>query len=475
MANTIKHKRGSGSNPSASDLVAGEIAIRTDTGVLFTKKDDNTVASISGGLTDLGVSTTSSAVTVTSSTGNNATISEASSSAAGVMSTAHHDKLDGIESGATADQTASEILTAIKTVDGSGTGLDADLLDGVQGSSYLRSDADDIVSGHTKWQDTYEVRLGNSSDMKLHHTSGANYIDVAQQLLIRHGTETMIRCNDDADVQLYYDNSKKLNTTSSGIDVSGVVDIDSHVRHNGDTNTYFGFDGTDQINFYTSGSQRLKIDHNGMIYFNQYSTHTPGLSNTTVGGSFEALSSGGAFFSSRSDGPAYFANRNNDGNTMEFRRSGSTKGSISVNSSNTSFNTSSDYRLKENVVDLTGAITRVKQLQPKRFNFISDPGVTQDGFLAHEAATVVPWAVNGTHNQVELWGDYETDELPDGVSVGDPKLDDDGNTIPVMQGMDYGKVTPLLTAALQEAIAKIETLETQNADLLARVTALEGS
>ena len=104
--------------------------------------------------------------------------------------------------------------------------------------------------------------------------------------------------------------------------------------------------------------------------------------------------------------------------------------------------------------------------QPKRFNFIADPGATQDGFLAHEAATVLPWAVNGTHNQVQLWGDYETDELPEGVSLGDPKLDDDGNTIPVMQGMDYGKVTPLLTAALQEAIAKIETLETQNADCL---------
>ena len=143
MANTIKHKRGSGSNPSANDLVAGEIAIRTDTGVLFIKKDDNSVASISGGSTNLGVSTTSSAVTVTSSTGDNATISEATGSAAGVMSTAHHDKLDGIEANATADQSASEILTAIKTVDGSGSGLDADLLDGVQGSSFLRSDAAD--------------------------------------------------------------------------------------------------------------------------------------------------------------------------------------------------------------------------------------------------------------------------------------------------------------------------------------------
>ena len=70
--------------------------------------------------------------------------------------------------------------------------------------------------------------------------------------------------------------------------------------------------------------------------------------------------------------------------------------------------------------------------------------------------------------------------MPDGVSVGDNKLDEDGNTIPEHQGIDQSKLVPLLTAALQEAIAKIETLETQNttqatqiADLLTRVTALE--
>lgn len=101
MANTIQHKRGSGSDPDASDLVAGEIAVRTDTGVLFVKKDDNSVISISGGSTNLGTSTTTSAVTVTSSTGDNATISEANGSSAGVMSVAHHDKLDGIAAGAT--------------------------------------------------------------------------------------------------------------------------------------------------------------------------------------------------------------------------------------------------------------------------------------------------------------------------------------------------------------------------------------
>ena len=115
-------------------------------------------------------------------------------------------------------------------------------------------------------------------------------------------------------------------------------------------------------------------------------------------------------------------------------------GSISTNGSATAFNTSSDYRLKENVVDLDGAINRVKQLAPKRFNFIADADITVDGFLAHEAQAIVPEAVTGTHNEV----------------------DDEGN--PVMQGIDQAKLVPLLTAALQEAVAKIETLEQRLTD-----------
>ena len=119
-------------------------------------------------------------------------------------------------------------------------------------------------------------------------------------------------------------------------------------------------------------------------------------------------------------------------------------GSITTSGTSTAYNTSSDYRLKENVTDVTDGITRLKQLAPKRFNFIANPDTTVDGFIAHEAQAVVPEAVTGTHNEV----------------------DDEGNA--VMQGIDQSKLVPLLTAALQEAIAKIETLET-------KVAALEGA
>jgi len=124
-------------------------------------------------------------------------------------------------------------------------------------------------------------------------------------------------------------------------------------------------------------------------------------------------------------------------------------GSITVTSSSTAYNTSSDYRLKENVTNVTDGITRVKQLAPKRFNFIADADTTVDGFVAHEAQAVVPEAVHGTKDEV----------------------DDDGNA--VMQGIDQSKLVPLLTAALQEAIAKIETLETENTAIKARLDALE--
>jgi hypothetical protein len=110
-------------------------------------------------------------------------------------------------------------------------------------------------------------------------------------------------------------------------------------------------------------------------------------------------------------------------------------GSISTSGSTTAYNTSSDYRLKENVVPLTGAADRLNQLQVHRFNFIADPDKTVDGFIAHEAQTVVPECVTGEKDAV----------------------DEDGN--PVYQGIDQSKLVPLLTAALQEALAKIETLE----------------
>ena len=146
-------------------------------------------------------------------------------------------------------------------------------------------------------------------------------------------------------------------------------------------------------------------------------------------------------------------------------------GRIQSSSSSTSYITSSDYRLKENIVDLTGAIDRVKTLAPKRFNFIVDKDTTVDGFLAHEV-TAVPEAISGTKDETEAIGDVkDADGNVTESKTPKPKTLEDGytwtetGTRPVHQGIDQSKLVPLLTAALQEAIAKIETLETKVAAL----------
>ena len=150
-------------------------------------------------------------------------------------------------------------------------------------------------------------------------------------------------------------------------------------------------------------------------------------------------------------------------NLMVFINSNGAVGTITTSGSSTAFNTSSDYRLKENVSYDFDATTRLKQLKPARFNFIADADTTVDGFLAHEVQSVVPQAITGTHNEVEVW--EEDEELPDGVSVGDNKLDDDGNTIPIYQSIDQSKLVPLLVKSLQEALTEIDTLKTKVAAL----------
>jgi len=121
---------------------------------------------------------------------------------------------------------------------------------------------------------------------------------------------------------------------------------------------------------------------------------------------------------------------------LEFRNQSGTVGTIKTSGNNSSFNTSSDYRLKENVVAIADGIRRLKQLKPKKFNWISDETNTLlDGFLAHEVADVIPEAVTGEKDAV----------------------DTDGK--PIWQQIDHSKLVPLLVSAVQELITKVEILE----------------
>lgn len=200
---------------------------------------------------------------------------------------------------------------------------------------------------------------------------------------------------------------------------------------------------TNVLGIATNSVERLRFNATGDLLYGQTTTVTPGFNNTTTGAGFETINN--AWFLSRSaTGLLLSLNNNAASGTSEcidMRRSGTVVGQITTTTTSTSYVTSSDYRLKENVVSLSGAIARLNQLPVHRFNFIIDPDKTVDGFLAHEAQAVVPESVVGAKDAV----------------------DEDGN--PIYQGIDQSKLVPLLTAALKEAIAKIEVLETKVAAL----------
>jgi len=220
----------------------------------------------------------------------------------------------------------------------------------------------------------------------------------------------------DANVSSGYETS--LNVTDTGFEVTSKSDSRPVVFNTGNT-----------------PAERMRIDGSGRVLIGTTTpAHSLGKTGIVFNGAAEVAMALKTTYSSTGSSFIYFVNS-----------TGAIQGFISASgTTGTAYNTSSDYRLKENVVEITDGIDRVKLLNPSRFNFIADSDTTVDGFLAHEAQAVVPEAVTGTHNEV----------------------DDDGN--PVMQGIDQSKLVPLLTAALQEAITKIEALE-------ARVTALENA
>ena len=189
------------------------------------------------------------------------------------------------------------------------------------------------------------------------------------------------------------------------------------------------------ITFHTSDAERARIDSSGSLLVGTTSSSPGGASRSAK---ITLVHAGGSTTNGINVATTAASSR-----AVEFQYTGyGVTGFIATGTSTTSYNTSSDYRLKEDWVAVADASTRVNALKPVNFAWKVD-GSRVDGFLAHELAEVVPEAVTGEKDAVNAEGN------------------------PEYQGIDQSKLVPLLTAALQEALAKID-------DLTARVVALEG-
>lgn len=176
-----------------------------------------------------------------------------------------------------------------------------------------------------------------------------------------------------------------------------------------------------------SDSEKMRIDANGKVLVGRTSAYSDG----SIGNpAFQAQAVIGSH-----NGMAVITSGTTSVGAIGFVNDNGAIGSITMGGTSTAYNTSSDYRLKENVEYTFDATTRLKQLKPCRFNFIADADTTVDGFLAHEVSSVVPEAISGDKDAT----------------------DDDGNIVP--QSIDQSKLVPLLVKTIQELEARITALE----------------
>ena len=191
-----------------------------------------------------------------------------------------------VENGATADQSASEILTLLKTVDGSGSGLDADSLDGISSGSFLRSDTSDTMSGNLTVNGVFQVGNGSGNDHEIRIYKADN--NVADHIQFYNGTtrvgeigtldSSWLRINQStakniytpryirADGGFFVDGSSKgINGSGNfvGGTISGASDYGTLIRSNANDNVTGHTEWQDNYHVRLGSGADMRLWHNG--------------------------------------------------------------------------------------------------------------------------------------------------------------------------------------------------------------------
>ena len=355
--------------------------------------------------------------------------------------------------------------------------------------------------------DSNRISVGNGGDLKIFHTNPGSYIqDSSLALSISSqrvdisssNSENMARFYEDGRVELYYDNSERIITTTNGFkstksgacdvlfgstDGSGVtLSLDGasngdgnggdycYISHNSNGNFQITADDNDansKIEFRTRGDNWTQTWGSYSVWFGQSGAANQDDSlwnnqDTESDMAYYGSNARGtlAIKTDRATGYSnmYLNKTNvnasgaNDTRWIALYWNGSHEGSLGYNTSsgNAELTQASDYRLKKDVADMTNGIDKIKLLRPitYQWNDLSNKpkGITLDGFLAHEVKEVIPQAVTGEKDAV--------------------RTDEDGNENVIdPQQIEQKHLIPTLTKALQEAIAKIEVLEAEVAAL----------
>lgn len=224
------------------------------------------------------------------------------------------------------------------------------------------------------------------------------------------------------------------------------------------------------LTFYANGGEKARFDTSSNLLIGKTTNAFGTVGNifSTVNGSLTVTAA-----HSTTAIPVNVVSASGTETAMSFSYNSVVVGSIQMTSSATSYLTSSDYRLKRNVESLTGGLARLQNLPVHRFEFVSNPGMIVDGFLAHEAQAVVPESVVGAKDATRVARNVVLDQsgnlLQESISQGDFEADQSSYpagsswaasaTVPVYQSIDQSKLVPLLVAAVQDLAAQVAALQ----------------